>query len=472
MRFNVKKLRNPTYLMVSFIAGTVLGLYLGLNERILLGALIISVIALAFRKFIMLSIILTAFLGLSYVQIFIARTQARFLPGCFEGVVTTVPKATQNGLLAGFSSQKSIFAIETNEENITLGDHLKVCFEKENIKLAQDGYGAYILSQYQSKTIIQNPSITVSGQNSFFASLSSFSNTVARVLKRIYIGDKGVLSRGLILGGSQNFSDEFKTAMKASGTSHIVAVSGYNVSIITITIFTFLRSLFSRRLALTSSFVILILFCIITGGSSSVVRAAIMGGIYLVSKALGRKVPPVHLLSVAAFFMVLVNPFVLYDVGFQLSFAATAGLILAIDIFPIYSRPNLLQIVFLVMLQTLIAQIFTSPLLIYHFHQASLISIIPNALILPLVPMAMSAVSLAVIAALINIYLGMFVGFFGELLLRYFIFVIKYFASLPFSKVEISNFPLWAAVVSYIFILSLIVFLSKKINEKEFRQSA
>lgn len=466
-----KKLSKPIFLILAFVSGTILGLFIGLDEKIIFSILVVCLVLIAFKQFRILALLLALFIGFGYVQMFVARSNANVNPGCFEGKVASIPKETKNGTLAKFQGRGTAFAILTNEEELNPGEHLKVCFDSSAIKVETGGYGNYILSQFQTKSVVKNPSITIVDSNKKLSLLFDLRNLIGSVLKRIYVGDKGALAQGLILGGSEGLSDQFKQAMKDSGTTHLVAVSGYNVSIITIVIFSAMRSLVSRRFALTSSVAILAVFCLITGGSSSVVRASIMGGMYLMSKALGRKVPPLHLLSMAAFVMVLLNPFVVYDAGFQLSFAATAGLLLSIDIFSYLQKPSLSNVLFLTIAQTLVAQIFTFPILIYQFHQVSMIAAIPNALLLPIVPLAMFAIFIAALSGAINLYFGILIGFLGEVILRYFIFVINFFANVPFAKAQIGSFPVWALVGAYVLILSAIIMVSRKINEKKPLQS-
>lgn len=464
---NVKKIRRPSILIIALIAGVAISFYLPIDSRTLLTALVISLVFLAFRFFPLFALWLCFTVGFSYGHFFIASADPNpILPGCYEGVVSSVPRNANNTVEVGFKTdQGSRFVIQSDEEALYYRDNLEVCFQSGSQKVAEGGYGRYLLSRYQSRLTVKNPEIRITSPNRFWLSFFAIRKNISDTLKRIYIGDKGVLASGLILGGSQNFSDSFKEAMKSSGTTHLVAVSGYNVSIITIILFMILRRLFSRRSALTSSIVILLAFCIISGASASVVRASIMGGLFIISKALGRKVSPLHLLLVAVFLMILQNPFALFDVGLQLSFFATLGLVLSLDFFQ-FNQQKIYLTFLSVIPETIIAQIFTFPILLYHFQEASIISVIPNALILPLVPLGMLMVFVSAIAGFINIYLGLFVGFGGEMLLKYFVGVIRFFGSLSYAKVESQSVSFYAVVIFYIFVIILMQIQIKKINEK------
>lgn len=465
---NVKKIKRPTVAIMAFILGVALSFYLPIDPRVLFIALVVSLVLLAFRYFVVLALWLCLTVGFCYCHLFIASINSNLVtPGCYEGKIVSVPKSTSSVLEAGFkTNQGAGFAIQSDEEVFYYRDSLEICFESGSQKTAEGGYGRYLLSRYQSRVIVKNPDIKAVSPNRFWTSFFAVRENISNILRRIYIGDKGVLASGLILGGSQNFSDSFKVAMKSSGTTHLVAVSGYNVSIITIVLFMFLRKMISRKVALTSSIVILLAFCIISGASASVVRASIMGGLFIASKALGRKVSPLHLLLVAVFLMILQNPFALFDVGLQLSFFATLGLVLSLDLFQ-FDTKRVYLAALAVIPETLIAQVFTFPILLYHFEEASIISAIPNALILPLVPLGMLMVFVAAIVGLINMYLGIFVGFGGEILLRYFVGVIRCFGNLSFSKIETQPVPFYAIVVFYVFVIIFIQVLIRKINEKK-----
>lgn len=468
-----KKIRKPSLLIISFLLGIIAGFYLKIDERFVIIAGILCLVVLAFRYYIALSICLLVFLGAFYIQIFIQRSQATLAEGCYEGRTVTIPVEISNGYLSGFETNSQVrVVVKTQDDVLEYQQRSKICFDSGQLEKVSGGYGAYLLSRFQTSSMITEPKIDILSQSYFWKNFFSFKESIIGKMKRVFIGDKGVLAVGLLLGGSQDFSDGFVEAMKGSGTSHLVAVSGYNVSIITIVIFGLVRSLFSRRSAFASTLVILVCFCLLTGASASVVRAAIMGGTYLLSKALGRRVSPLHMLSMAAFIMVLVNPFAIFDVGFQLSFAATFGLISAIDIFGAFTKTGFLNQLLLVIPETVVAQIFTLPVMLYHFGQTSLISIIPNTLILPLVPLAMFFIFLAIISAGANIYLGMLVGICGEIFLRYFIFIIRYFGSLPFAQIKIEHFSIYMVAISYCLILLSISLLCKKINEKVIKQDA
>ncbi len=237
---------------------------------------------------------------------------------------------------------------------------------------------------------------------------------------------------GILLGTRQNIPDDLKDAFSKTGTTHILAISGYNIMIISEAILLGLIWFFKRRVAFWISVAIIILFVILTGASASVVRAAVMGLLLSFANGYGRLYDQKNSIILAGGVMIYHNPMVLvFDVGFQLSFAAVLGLIYLYPWFgnKLYKIPELggLKELFLM---TLSAQIAVAPLLIYYFGNFSLISLPTNVLILSFLPYAMLAGFIAGLAGMIFPILGQVVGYVAWAITAYQIWVVEFFASL------------------------------------------
>ena len=137
-----------------------------------------------------------------------------------------------------------------------------------------------------------------------------------------------------------------------------------------------------------------------------------MGFLYLFAKCIGRRGATTNALFVAALIMILYNPYSLYDVGFQLSFAATLGLVILEEpLRVIFSRLTALpEAVMTAATSTLAAQVFTLPILLWQFGQISLVAPITNTLILPFVPLTMFMVALTYVLDKIIPIIGVFVS--------------------------------------------------------------
>jgi competence protein ComEC len=246
---------------------------------------------------------------------------------------------------------------------------------------------------------------------------------------------------GLLFGGSSSISSDLKEDFSRTGTSHILAASGFNVSIFSVLLLrSLLQSPLGRRRGLIVTSILLFLYVIAAGATASVVRAGVMAGLLIVQSAVRRRALMINVVLLALAGMLLINPrLLLDDVGFQLSFAAAASLLF---ILPALEHrfaffPNTFG------LRTSIAAsctaiLFTLPILLWHFGEVSLISPFVNALILPFIPFLMALAAIALASSVLWIPLGQIAAIpvFGlsYLLLR----LITLFGSFSFASLPIA----------------------------------
>lgn len=262
---------------------------------------------------------------------------------------------------------------------------------------------------------------------------------------------------GLLLGAKHSIPQVLTDQFNRTGTSHIVAISGYNITIIAAAVAWILQWLGMRkRFSFWVSLFAIVVFVIMTGASASAVRAGFMGGLLLLALNTGRVSVAANSLAFTAALMLLINPQILaFDVGFQLSFAALLGIVYLSPLMEPYFLwlPELLRKYFLA---TLAAQIFTLPILLYNFGQLSLVAILPNILILPLVPVTMLFGFITGLMGLVWVPLTIPVSGMTWFLLSFIIRIVGLFSSLPFAAVS------WRAdfYVVWLYYLVLCSFLS------------
>jgi len=275
---------------------------------------------------------------------------------------------------------------------------------------------------------------------------------------------------GLVLGSKRNIPDSLMSDFNRTGTTHIVAVSGYNLTIVIVWIALFL-GIFSRKLKFWGSLSVIIAFVIMTGAPASVVRAGILAGLVLLGHYEGRRINMTILLLLVAAVMLIFGPYALkYDVGFELSFLAFAGLVYLGPIIArmrfIRSLPNILKSVFS---ETTAAQIMVLPILVFYFGRVSFVSPIVNVLILWIIPASMGLVFLIGIAGLLWISLGQIVGFLGWLVLKYIIVIVESFSRISWASWQLKTSDWWWMAIFY-FVIGLLIYNIKirtKINEKK-----
>ena len=260
-----------------------------------------------------------------------------------------------------------------------------------------------------------------------FAAKSNFELSVSKTVSE----PNASFINGILLGSRQNISDEINNAFNETGTTHVLAISGYNIMIISWAVLMGLVYFFRRRIVFWLSVAVIIMFVILTGASASVVRAAIMGLLHSFANGYGRIYNPKNSIILAGAVMVWLNPFALvFDIGFQLSFAAVLGLIY---LYPKINNKlkNLPKLGALkeITLMTVSAQIAVAPLLIYYFKNFSLVSLPTNVLILPFLPAAMFLGFLSGLAGMAFLPLGQIVGWFAWAITTYQIEVVKIFSN-------------------------------------------
>ncbi len=277
---------------------------------------------------------------------------------------------------------------------------------------------------------------------------------------------------GLLLGAKRAIPQDLMDAFNRTGTTHIVVISGYNITII-IKAFMVLTRRWSRKLAIILAILGIFLFTIMVGAEAPVMRAALMALFVVWAERIGRKSDISIALVFTALIMILVNPKILrFDLGFQLSFLAVTGLIWFVPILEnLISRLKYLKslpaLISEPLMATLAAQLFAVPIILYNFHRLSLIAPVANVLILPLIPLTMFIGFLAVLLAFVWLGLGQIIAFIAWLFLTYMIWIVVNLAKLPAASFEISQIS-WIWLLIWYFGLSILIwwYYKKFLKEK------
>lgn len=300
----------------------------------------------------------------------------------------------------------------------------------------------------------ERPDITKIGSNKgnfLMAKILALKHIVAERVNRLWHEPQASFMAGLLYGYRGGLGD-LNDLFNRTGVTHIVAISGYNISIIAMVLCTICVQLYiPRKKAFWLVSTGIVLFVIFTGAGASVVRAGIMGLIVLLAKQIGRMSQAGRVLVFTAVLMCLQNPLVLvWDAGFQLSFVATLGLVY---LSPIVEKHTLWMPTKFGLREsassTLSAICATLPLILYQFGRLSIVAPIVNILILWTIPYIMFTGFLAVIGSFIFYPLGQLIAWLALLGLNYIIGVVKFFGSLSFAAVDLT-IPAWLMFVCYI----------------------
>jgi competence protein ComEC len=290
-----------------------------------------------------------------------------------------------------------------------------------------------------------------SGHGTFLKrNLFTFKNSFIDKINKVIKEPESSLLAGLLLGARNSLGQELQADFRDAGVSHIVALSGYNISIVAVGIMTILAFL-PRTLSLSFGAVGIILFAIMTGGSATVMRASIMALLVLLAKYTGRKYDITRALLIAGLFMLVQNPKILvFDISFQLSFLATLALILVSPLVQkrmtfITEKYHLRELI----VSTVATQIFVLPFLFYKMGLLSVFALFTNILILPVIPLIMFLGFLTGLLGFVSTFLSTPIAFICSLLLSYMLKIIHIFSHLPFSSITIKSFPIILVIVTY-----------------------
>ncbi len=302
-------------------------------------------------------------------------------------------------------------------------------------------------------------------EESVLSKLALFRMQMENIVNNIIPAPQSALANGLLFGGDDRLSDEMQDIFAKTGMTHIVAVSGYNVSVIVAVVMGFVIFVgVSRRYAVIFAIGSVLFFIALIGFPSSGVRAAIMGILVLVAASYGRVSHAYGAIFFTGAVMVAVNPLLLrYDVGFQLSFLATLGIIAVYPVLERYfvSKNKAFGVVDILVL-TISAQIFVLPIIVYHFHTISLVSLLANVLVLPIIPITMLFVFLMLVVSFIFYPVALLFGWSSFFLLSYEIFVIESLAKISWGSIYVENVYVWWGILYYVVIGSIAYFFNKK----------
>jgi len=294
--------------------------------------------------------------------------------------------------------------------------------------------------------------------------LAQFRSRMESIVNNIIAAPQSALANGLLFGGSDRLSENLQDKFAKTGMTHIVAVSGYNVSVIVVVVMGFTIFVGAhRRYSVWLAVVGVVFFVALIGFPSSGVRAAIMGILVLVAATYGRITHAYGAIFLTATVMMVFNPLLLrYDVGFQLSFLATLGIV---STYPLLEgrlvNKKIAFGIIDVLLLTASAQLFVMPIIAYHFHTISLVSLLANVLVLPIIPLTMLSVFLMVVVNFVFHPAALFFGWIAYFLLQYEISVITILARVSWGSVTIEDVSMWWFVVYYI-IMGFVVYLLNK----------
>ncbi len=393
-----------------------------------------------------------------------------------EGIVTSVPDvrlANQRITITPTNQESSVVAVIPNYLEINYGDKVNVegkLMTPENFMTnagKEFNYVRYLHNQ-NVYFIINNANVEVISKgngNKIKSILYKLSSSFQKNMAQSIPSPESDLASGLLLGSRGGFDTNARNEFINTGTIHIIALSGYNVTIVATQVMRFLELFLAQTVSIFCGGFIILLFILMTGATSTAIRAGIMASIALTAKLSGRNYNAGRALIIAAFLMIAYDARVLTDISFQLSFLATGGIL--------FITPKVMKWLFFIpikfklrenMAVTISAVIATLPILLYSTGILSFVSIPANILIIPFIPITMLLAFIAGIIGFISSLLAIPFGIVAYLPLKYILSMIHFFASLPFASTTIKSFPLFLMIALYTFLIWWVFIKKEKLN--------
>ncbi len=280
-------------------------------------------------------------------------------------------------------------------------------------------------------------------------------NKVIDIISSSLDKNQAGLLEGMLIGYKDGLDENAFKAFSKAGLTHIMVASGMNIAFIIMPFtFIFKKLRLSNFKANIITIFILILFVFVTGFSASVVRAVIMGIIILAGRIIMREPEIYTSISASALIILIINPYTLFDIGFQLSFGATLSLVLFYPRIKSFTEGKYIpNVVSDTLAATVAAQLGVIPVTLYYFNNFSTFSIISNILVVPLVEFVTIIGFIMVFTGLLNIYLAVIIGYINNTFLSFILFITEVTAKIPFSLLKLPTPTLGMVLFYYLFII-------------------
>lgn len=313
--------------------------------------------------------------------------------------------------------------------------------------LARSGISATIFAKNDDIALMPGK-----GGNALVIAGLEIRSRIVGVMEKSLPKEQAALLNGMMIGYTAGMDENMTDAFSDAGLSHVMAVSGMNVAFIVFPlIFLFKKMRVGLKAANFIIIGVLILFVFVTGFSPSVSRAVIMAIIMLVAQIIKRQTDVITSISFAAILLLLFNPYTLFDIGFQLSFAATLSLILFYKyIKGLLSFKLIPGFISDVLSATLAAQIGTIPITAFYFNKISIISLVSNLIVVPIVEIVTIIGAIMAVAGQFSTGLSQLIGYINNTFLTFILYVTKTSSKVPFAVTRVVTPPLYAVLLYYI----------------------
>ncbi len=469
----------------SLVSGFTLGIFLSSFFKIgfsfFIFLLFLSVVIFIFGKFfansktpiLLLAVFILCFsLGVLRYEIKDLRSENGYFQSVLgekvniQGMIIDEPKVKDQGItLTVLSNSEKVLVSVSLFPEFKYGDQIQVSGKVDRVKNFETTTGMdfdyvnFLAKEdiYYQISFAQAEFVSAGHGSALKTKLFDLKNALISKINLLIKEPESALLAGLLLGAKNSLGEDWQADFRIAGVSHIVALSGYNITIVAdsiLVVLAFLPKVFSLSFGVLG----IILFAIMTGAGATVMRASIMALLVLLAKSTHRKYDISRALLLALLIMLIQNPKILvFDISFQLSFLATMALIFVSPLMEkkmtfITERYKLREL----FVSTIATQIFVLPFILYKMGMLSIFGLFTNLLILPFIPAVMLLGAVSITFGFVSTYLAILVAFATSLLLSYCLEVIYFFAHLPLAALSLNSFPLSLVIIIYVIFLAVI----------------
>jgi len=310
--------------------------------------------------------------------------------------------------------------------------------------------------------------------------INNISNKIVENASKILKEEQASLLTGILIGNKDNLNDELQESFRDSNLSHMLAVSGAHVTYVILGItFILQKSKIHKIISKIMTIIILIFFVILTGGTASVTRACIMAIYILLGSLIYRKPNILASISISLLIILIINPYKILDVGLQLSYGGTIGIILfnkiLMEKIKIPDLKNKIQRKIInsikdMAIVSVSANLIIFPIIAIHYNTISLTFFISNILAGPILGIIIILGFITIFISFISIKISKIISIILGLFLKLLILIANFSSNLPFSKIYVKT-PSIFFIITYYIILALILYKFKRKNKRRIEKS-
>lgn len=468
-------------ILIASILGIIEGLFIDFNLCLVLYFfLIMFCLILKFDKTKFLILMILSLIFNIYTNLQIYKFDTKYPSGEISGSFEIISYREETNsydkyIAKSLSGDKFLVYLKAQKEEIKKGTVLELSgefalpdvqrntggFNYRRYLNSQKIYGSIFVSNY---TIMEIPKF-----NLFYYIQEDIYQTMQKLLPQNEMG----LTLGMMIGETKDISESVMEDFKNTGITHLVAVSGSNVVYVMLLVQFIFEKLVGKRATNFVSIFFIIMFMLISGASASVVRASVMVIMGLIANVFYLKSDTFNNIAFSALLLAVINPLIIYDVGFVLSFGGTLGIVLiskdfskifenVFESLKIDKSKKFFESLIETLSVTCSAQLVLTPIMLYYFNTFSLLSIVTNLIVVPFSGFITILGFVVYIISKVSFTVASFFSKSLHVLTAFTIWVAEIFSKIPYSNLKIITPNFFEIIVFYFSIFVLI----KKINLK------